>query len=641
MKAILLSLCCMLAALQTTLAQELILTIPQKKVAVDDTLSVEVLTSDFDSIASTQFSMHWDTSIIHYTGFRLKDLDLVAVGDSDAKDGTVRVSWFDIEGVGESLADNQVFLSLQFQAVGEVGDISPLGVDGIPLAIQVFKATSEPFVFDSIDLVVEEGSVEIIEQMPQGTFEILGSDVMDVPCTDSESGSIELETNQGDVVYDWSGPNGFSSNMQNIENLIAGEYMLTVLDSLGVVLLDTTFIISQPLNALEVINVDVMSSACESPTGNAIIQLSGGTAPFEFTLPSGMQFTQNNIEDLAPGNYPITITDANGCSTLSGFEIGQLDTLFFSLGEDLNACEGEVIEIVAGEFSNYEWSTSSVEPTIQVESDGQFSVTVTNENGCTASDTISLNFIDEVQLTSQQEDIMVCPGNSITLTVSGGVAYEWMDPNNEIENPFSSSVLVQPAENTVYTVVSTSECGTDELDISVALHATTATGGEDVCVPVGETATLNASGGEFYYWSGEEYPLSDYDISNPSTTPDDSTQYFVMIIDENECTTFDTVTVFVADDPVAFIPAINMITPNGDGINDAVDFGDINKFGSNTFRVFNRWGKIVYEKINYQSDAERFSGIYNGKQLPAGNYYYVLSFINDQKIKQALCIVEE
>ena len=57
--------------------------------------------------------------------------------------------------------------------------------------------------------------------------------------------------------------------------------------------------------------------------------------------------------------------------------------------------------------------------------------------------------------------------------------------------------------------------------------------------------------------------------------------------------------------------------------------------------MFNRWGKIVYEKINYQSDTERFAGVFNGEQLPAGNYYYVLSFINDQKIKQTLCIVEE
>lgn len=641
MKAILLSLCCIFAVCQSTLAQDLILTMPQKMVVADDTLSVDILTHDFDSIASTQFSIHWDTSVIQYTSFRLEDLDLVAVGDTDASIGTIRVSWFDIEGLGKSLEDGQSMLSLQFRAVGEVGDITPVSINGQPLAIQIFEASNVPFVFDSIGLSVEMGSVEIIDQNPQNTFEILGVDISDVPCTDSEFGAITLETNQENVVYDWSGPNGFSSDMQNIENLVAGEYLLTVFDNLGMILLDTIFIIAQPLDALEVLSIDVIASACDSATGSALIALSGGTAPFEFTLPSGMQFSQNNIEALAPGSYPITITDANGCTLLSGFEVAQLDSLDFSLGIDLNACDGEVLQVDAGEFINYLWSDASTQPSIQVQTNGQFSVTVTNENGCTASDTISVNFIEEVQLESEQNDMIICRGDSLMLSVSGGINYEWTDNNNELENVFGSTVLVQPTESTVYTVSSKSECGIDDLDISVALHATTATAGEDICVPVGEEARLNASGGNFYFWSGEEYPLDDNTIANPSSTPEDSTQYFVMIIDENDCTVFDTVTVFVADNPVAFIPHVNMISPNGDNINDAVDFGDISKFGTNTFRVFNRWGKIVYEKINYQSDTERFRGVYNGKQLPAGNYYYVLSFVNDQKIQQTLCIIEE
>ena len=641
MKAILLSICCILLAFQSTIAQDLILTMPQKMVPVDDTLSVDVLALDFDSIASTQFSMHWDTSIIQYTGFSLKDLELVAIGDSDAAAGSIRISWFDIQGIGESLSDGQTFLSLQFQAVGEVGDISPVSIDGDPLAIQVFRATNEAFVFDSIGLHIEEGSVEIIDAISQNTFEILDSEISDVPCAGSQTGAINIETNQDDVVYDWSGPNGFSSDMQNVNNLTAGEYMLTVFDDTGMVLLDTTFVVLQPLDALEVSSVDVVDSSCETPNGSAFIVLNGGTAPFEFTLPSGMQIAQNNIEELAPGNYPVTVTDANGCTVLSSFEVGQLDTLLFSLGEDIIACDGEIIEVVAGEYSNYEWSDATSESSIQVETSGPFSVTVTNENGCIASDTVILSFIEEVQLLSEQEDVIICAGDSVLLSVSGGVDYKWTDPNNEMEIGEGSTFLVQPNENTVYSVASKSECGSDEIEISVALHVTTATAGEDICVPVGEVATLNASGGEFYYWSGEEYPLNDYNIANPSSRPEDSTQYFVMIIDENACTTFDTVTVFVADDPVAFIPHINMITPNGDNINDTVDFGDISKFGTNTFRVFNRWGKIVYEKINYQSDSERFGGVYNGKQLPAGNYYYVLSFVNDQKIKQTLCIIEE
>jgi len=254
---------------------------------------------------------------------------------------------------------------------------------------------------------------------------------------------------------------------------------------------------------LEVNNIDVIPSSCDVDSGSAQIDVMGGTPPFDFTLESGMQFNQNNIDELSAGFYPLTITDANGCSIISDF--------------------------------------------------------VTNENGCTASDTINLSFINEVILQSEKEDLLVCPGEPITLNVSGGVNYEWIDPSNELEDAQGSSVIVQPTEDIIYTVISEGECGSGEIDIPVSVHRTTATAGEDICVPVGESAMLQASGGEFYYWSGGEYPLNVYDIPNPTTTPLDSTRYFVMIIDQNACTTFDTVTVFVADDPVSFIPHINMI----------------------------------------------------------------------------------
>lgn len=640
MKATLLSICCLFATFQIASAQELILTMPQKMAFQGDTVSVDVLTLEFDSIVSAQFSMHWDTSVISYNGFNLRDLDLVAVGESDAAAGTLRISWFDIEGEGKTLQDGQVFLSLDFTTVGQIGDVSPVTIDGNPLAIQIFKATDTPLVFDSIELSMEQGSVEIIENKTN-TFEILNTEITDVPCANNQTGSIILDVNQENLVYDWSGPNGFTSDMQNIDNLFAGEYSLLITDSAGITLLDTTFTIVQPLSMLEVNNIDVIPSSCDVDSGSAQIDVMGGTPPFDFTLESGMQFNQNNIDELSAGFYPLTITDANGCSIISDFNIGQADTLDFSLGPDITACEGQSVEILAGEFSSYQWSNESDEAFILISEGDNFSVTVTNENGCTASDTINLSFINEVILQSEKEDLLVCPGEPITLNVSGGVNYEWIDPSNELEDAQGSSVIVQPTEDIIYTVISEGECGSGEIDIPVSVHRTTATAGEDICVPVGESAMLQASGGEFYYWSGGEYPLNVYDIPNPTTTPLDSTRYFVMIIDQNACTTFDTVTVFVADDPVSFIPHINMITPNGDGVNDAVDFGDIAKFGTNTFRVFNRWGKIVYEKINYQSDNSRFNGMFNGAQLPAGNYYYVLSFINDQEIRQTLCIVEE
>ena len=99
------------------------------------------------------------------------------------------------------------------------------------------------------------------------------------------------------------------------------------------------------------------------------------------------------------------------------------------------------------------------------------------------------------------------------------------------------------------------------------------------------------------------------------------------------CEVVDWVKVLVASDPAQFVKRINMISPNGDGKNDVLEFKDIEKYGSNTLTVYNRWGDVIFQKINYQSDAIRFDGTYKGLDLPAGTYYYVLAF-NTGEIKQ-------
>jgi gliding motility-associated-like protein len=83
-----------------------------------------------------------------------------------------------------------------------------------------------------------------------------------------------------------------------------------------------------------------------------------------------------------------------------------------------------------------------------------------------------------------------------------------------------------------------------------------------------------------------------------------------------------------------------MITPNGDGKNDILEFQGASKFGQNTLKIYNRWGDLVYQKLNYQLDDERFDGTRNGSPLPAANYYYILSFRSGE-IKQTLTIVRD
>lgn len=87
------------------------------------------------------------------------------------------------------------------------------------------------------------------------------------------------------------------------------------------------------------------------------------------------------------------------------------------------------------------------------------------------------------------------------------------------------------------------------------------------------------------------------------------------------------VTIKVGEDSDCF--GTNVITPNGDGINDNLIFPclESNAYPENEIIIFNQWGDQVYRDYNYKND---WAGTYNGKDLPVGTYYYVL-FLNKDK----------
>ena len=71
----------------------------------------------------------------------------------------------------------------------------------------------------------------------------------------------------------------------------------------------------------------------------------------------------------------------------------------------------------------------------------------------------------------------------------------------------------------------------------------------------------------------------------------------------------------------------NAFTPNGDNINDLWVINGVNSFPKAAVRVFNRYGQLLYSNQNYSNDAG-WDGNQNGRQVPPGIYFYVISAIN-------------
>jgi gliding motility-associated-like protein len=142
--------------------------------------------------------------------------------------------------------------------------------------------------------------------------------------------------------------------------------------------------------------------------------------------------------------------------------------------------------------------------------------------------------------------------------------------------------------------------------------------GVDTAIYLGETVTLNGSGGITGIWMPGS-TLSDSTITNPVATPPATMTYAYYVIDGNGCVGSDTVLITVMD-PIQF-NIRNVITMNNDNFNDTWNITGVEFFPMTAVKVFNQYGKVLYENEDYKND---WNGSYKGAQLPNGTYYYVV-----------------
>ncbi|GJM33131.1 MAG: hypothetical protein DHS20C18_21320 [Saprospiraceae bacterium] len=613
--------------------QSLRLSLPQESVSSGESVRLDITTEGFDSIVSMQFSINWDQTVLEYLSHEPVDLNTVAIGDFQADQGELRLSWFGPGGEGVSLPDGSSIVAIHFNAIGNTGDSTTVAITDNPLAIQIFQESDTPGFFDSVMLVQDTGLVRIVEA---GEFTY---QVNSVSCNGGANGSIQTSiANANEYTYSWTGPEGFTSDTADINNLISGTYSLTVTDIDGAVIFSETITILQP-PPLELNNLELTEADCTVGDGAASFTITGGTSPYTYDIGDGPA-NEPSFSELNPGDYFLTVTDGNNCLLIDTFTITSTNGPQIDLGEDLVLCGGESQELNPGQHSSYLWSNGATTPTLTVSTPGIYSVTVTNALNCEASAQVNVMNSPNATVVVENDFLDLCMGDSLQLVISGGDTYRWIDPTNtlsalEIPNP-----IAFPEATTMYTVIAENSCNADTADLEVIVFPVLATAGQDTCIAEGGVVKFAAQGGVIYEWAQATYPVSDTSIPDPVAEPLDSTLYMVSITDINGCVLQDSVIVLVASDPVSSIKAYNLITPNGDGKNDVLEFTSLSKFGENSLKIYNRWGDLIFQKVNYQSDDERFDGNYKNQPLPAGNYYYVLAFRSGE-IKQKLTIIRE
>lgn len=145
----------------------------------------------------------------------------------------------------------------------------------------------------------------------------------------------------------------------------------------------------------------------------------------------------------------------------------------------------------------------------------------------------------------------------------------------------------------------------------------------------GETLTLTANGGTTYSWATANGILSGQQSAVLTIRPSISGTYTVTATNASGCSQQQSFTITVREDFQA-INATNLLSPNGDGINDLWKVDNIDVYPNNEVKIFDRAGRVLYSKKSYNNT---WDGTVNGVALAEGTYYYVIDFGNG-KLKQ-------
>ncbi|TAL62603.1 MAG: T9SS type B sorting domain-containing protein [Bacteroidetes bacterium] len=436
----------------------------------------------------------------------------------------------------------------------------------------------------------------------------------------SNNGSATVTASGGTPGYTYSWNTSPVQTTQTATGLGAGTYTATITDVNGCTKTQTITITNSngPNATMSQTNI-LCNGQC---TGSAIATVTGGTLPYTYLWTSGQ--TTSSASNLCTGSYTLTVTDAGGCTTPQTVTITQPATALSTTTTSTAASCGNnigsaTVNVSGGTGSfTYAWNPSGqTTSTATGLSAGNYTTTVTDANGCSTTQTVSVTSGSTLTLnTSSTATGCTVNNGTATANPSGGTApYTYLWSNNSTTQQISNL----SAGNYSVTVTDVNGC------TQTAATNVTSTGGPSAVVTatainlsLGGSSQLSATGGGTYSWSLAS-GLSCTNCQNPVASPNQTTTYCVFVTDANNCTDSACIKITV-DVPCGnlFIP--NAFSPNSDYEND-IFYVRGNCITELTLIIYNRWGEKVFETAN---PTEGWDGYYKGKMEDTAVFAYYM-----------------
>lgn len=329
---------------------------------------------------------------------------------------------------------------------------------------------------DSTGYSVPSAFAVVISELPG-----LSAGITNIDCHGQQDGAIDLNATGGYVPYGflWSS----ADTSEDIGNIPGGYYSVTASDLYGCAAsLDSIFVHEPQALILDAV---ITESLCHGDhTGAVDLSVSGGmTANGNYVIQWSNGQSTEDVVNLAPGVYNVTVSDSLGCTADTAIQLSEPEELAFSSFETHLQCfegaDGKIQLFITGGVSPYDvfWSEGSTGPMLLDAAAGTYAATVTDANGC--EDTrhnMVLTQPDSLQVAFAvtKASCMSCPDGEIQSVVAGGVPpyqFLWSNgaPSKNIDGlvPATYTLSVTDANDcvTIYTIEVETTVGT-----GTALH---------------------------------------------------------------------------------------------------------------------------------------------------------------------------
>ncbi|MBS1688225.1 MAG: PKD domain-containing protein [Bacteroidetes bacterium] len=343
-----------------------------------------------------------------------------------------------------------------------------------------------------------------------------------------------------------------------------------------------------------------------------------------------------------PGKYAVTIIDQtlSGCidTFASNIEVFPLPTI--DAGPDTTICVGDYAVLTPTGGVSYTWTPvatlscdSCTNPQAKPGRATVYTVIGTDANGCSNTDTVTV-FTKTKTSSVSRGGGEICQSEHLQLFDSAGVntIYTWLPPYG-LDDSHSDKPIASPDTTVHYIVIAQQgSCVPDTGYIDVIVHPTPiVSAGPNQTMIAGNTVQLDATGKYIskYLWSPADN-LSCDSCESPIASPKKTTQFIVHVWSDFGCADSSETTIrVICDHSQVFMP--NTFTPNGDGQNDRFYPRGKGLQTIRSFRIYNRWGQLMYEKqgMNVNEKDNGWDGTFNGVPLTPDVYVYMIDAICD------------